>query len=389
MRVLMLAPTPFFGDRGCHVRILEEVRALRGRGVEVLVVTYHLGRDVPEVRAVRTPDVPWVRQLPVGFSWHKPYLDLLLLVTAARAARRFRPDVLHAHLHEGAALASLLGRVLRRPAIADLQGSLTGEMVDHGSLPVRGPLPRAVRGIERAILRGPTRILASSGAFARELGSEWGVAADRIVSLPDGVDPEVFRPGLPAGDLPRRFELEGKRVVVFLGVLTAYQGVDDLLAAWPVVVAAVPDAHLLLMGYPNEDRYRQEVIRQGLAASVTVTGRVDYREAPRYLDLGMVAVSPKRSTTEANGKLLNYMACGLPTVAYDGPVSRECLGDAGVYVPVGDTAGLAAACAALLTDPAERARRGAALRERAVAEFGWPALAVRLIDVYRTCSRER
>ena len=126
MRVLMIAPTPFFGDRGCHVRILEEVRALRRHDVEVLVATYPLGRDIPPVRTVRTVRLPWVRQLPVGFSIHKPGLDLLLLITAARAARRFRPDVIHGHLHEGAALAVVLGRMLGRPAVADLQGSLTG-----------------------------------------------------------------------------------------------------------------------------------------------------------------------------------------------------------------------------------------------------------------------
>ena len=58
MRVLMVAPTPFFGDRGCHIRILEEIRALRGLGVETLLATYAVGRDHPEVRTVRSPRVP-------------------------------------------------------------------------------------------------------------------------------------------------------------------------------------------------------------------------------------------------------------------------------------------------------------------------------------------
>jgi glycosyltransferase involved in cell wall biosynthesis len=389
MRVLMLAPTPFFGDRGCHVRVLEEVRALRPRSVEVLVATYHVGREVPPVATTRTPRLPWVRQLPVGFSIHKPYLDLLLLRTAARAVRRFAPDVLHGHLHEGAAIAALLGRWTGRPAIADLQGSVTGELIDHHTLPGRGPLPALARGLERLVLRGPTRILASSTAFAHELVERWGVAAGRVAALPDGVDTEVFRPGPPPSDLRRRLGLEGKRVVVFLGVLTAYQGVDDLLAAWPAVVAAVPDAHLLLMGYPNAESYRQTVAQRGLAGSVTVPGRIEYDQAPGHLALGDLAVSPKRSATEANGKLLNYMATGLPTVAYDGPVSREILGEAGVLVPLGDTTALGAACAALLADPEDRKRRGQALRERAVSRFAWPVLAGRLVELYRACLAER
>jgi glycosyltransferase involved in cell wall biosynthesis len=385
MRILMLAPTPFFGDRGCHVRILEEVRALRPRGVEPLVVTYHVGRDVPEVVTIRTPRLPWVRRLPVAFSIHKPYLDLLLLLTAVRAWRRFRPDLIHAHLHEGAAVGAVLARCLGVPAIADLQGSLTGELFDHGTLPAAGPVRRLATAIERAIVRRPARLLASSSAFARELVERWGVPAERVIRLPDGVDAEVFRPGMPTEDLRRRLGLAGRRVVVFLGVLTPYQGVDDLLAAWPAIVSAVPDAHLLLMGYPNEARYRELVGRRGLAGSVTVTGRIDYQEAPRYLALGDVAVSPKRSTSEGNGKLLNYMAMGLPTVAYDGPVAREALGEAGAFVPLGDVGALASTCAALLTDDRDRKLRGQGLRERAVAEFSWSALAGRLVDVYRAC----
>jgi glycosyltransferase involved in cell wall biosynthesis len=271
--------------------------------------------------------------------------------------------------------------------VADLQGSLTGELVDHGVLPSTGARIALTRRMERAVLRGPTRILASSCAFATELETRWGVPSERIVPFPDGVDPDVFRPGLPCDDLRRRHGLEGKRVVVFLGVLTRYQGVDDLLAAWPALASQLPDAHLLLMGYPNDVRYRAAVARAGLQGSVTVTGRIDYQEAPRHLVLGDVAVSPKRSATEANGKLLNYMAAGLPTVAYDGPVAREALGPAGVLVPLGDTVGLAAALGELLEDAAQRKLRGEALRERAVAEFGWPALGRRLLDVYRACQR--
>jgi glycosyltransferase involved in cell wall biosynthesis len=385
----MVAPTPFFGDRGCHVRILEEARVLERLGLEVLVATYPVGRDVPGVRTVRAPAVPWVRALPVGFSIHKPYLDLLLLGTALRAARRFAPDLVHAHLHEGAAIGAVLGRVLRRPVVADLQGSVTGEMAAHGHLRQRGR-PAALLGrLEARLVRWPDRVLASSGDFQRELRERWRVPAARLVCLPDGIDPERFRPGLPVDDLRHALGLAGKHVVVYLGVLTAYQGVDDLLGAWPRVTEAVPDAHLLLMGYPNVERYRARVAALGLARSVTVTGRVPYGEAHRYLALGEIGVSPKHASTEANGKLLHYMACGIPAVAYEGPVSRELLGEAGTLVPPGDVGALGAACAGLLADAGERKRRGEALRERAVAEFGWPALGQRLVDVYRACLGER
>src|SRR5262245_34556990 len=154
-------------------------------------------------------------------------------------------------------------------------------------------------------------------------------------------------------------------------------------------MAAVPDAHLLIMGHPNVERYRALAAERTPPGSVTLTGRIAYEETPHYLALGDIGVSAKHVSTEANGKLLNYMAMGLPSVAYDGPVSRELLGDAGVYAPMRDVRALAAAMVGLLRDPHEQKLRGQALRERAVTHFGWSALARRLLDVYRACLKTR
>jgi glycosyltransferase involved in cell wall biosynthesis len=239
------------------------------------------------------------------------------------------------------------------------------------------------------VLHWPARLLPSSANFARELVDVWGLPPKRVVLLADGIDPEFLRPGPAPDALREQLGLVGKRVVVFLGVLTEYQGVDDLLGAWTRVMAAVPDAHLLLMGHPNVERYRARAAELTPPGSVTLTGRIPYGETPRYLALGEVAVSPKHVSTEANGKLLNYMAMGLPSVAYDGPVSRELLGEAGVYAPMRDISALASALIGLLRDPHEQKLRGQALRERVVAHFGWPALGRRLVDVYRTCLEER
>jgi len=244
-----------------------------------------------------------------------------------------------------------------------------------------------VARVERWLVRQPDVILASSSSAARLLESQ-GASAGRIVWFPDGADLSQFRP-LPIDPaLEASFKLSGKRTVVFLGLLTPYQGVDLLIDAAPEVVRAVPSVHFLLMGYPDEGRYRALVDARGLQSFVTVPGRIPYADAARHLSLGKVAVSPKLSATEANGKLLNYMACGLATVATDTPVNRELLGDAGVYVPVNDARALAQALSGLLMDDERCARLGVALRRRAETEFSWPALADRLVDIYERARRD-
>jgi glycosyltransferase involved in cell wall biosynthesis len=381
LRVLVVAPTPFFGDRGCHVRIYEEVRALTARGVDCEIVTYPAGTDPAGLTVRRAPRVPGVGVRAVGPGYTRPILDATLLATSLSTARRFGPDVIHAHLHEGIAVGTILRKRLRIPLVADLQGSLVGELADHGFLS-NGSLSAALVGrVERWLVRRPDVVLASSKAAMRLLESQ-GVAPQRLVWFPDGADVRQFRPEPVDHALEAKLGITGKRTIVFLGLLTAYQGVDLLIDAASDIVRQVPSAHILLMGYPDEDRYRAMVAARGLQSSVTVPGRIPYAEAARYLSLGMVAVSPKLSATEANGKLLNYMACGLATVATDTPVNRELLGEAGVYVPINDAPALAGAVSALLVDDARRARLGRALRQRAEAKFSWPALADRLVGVY-------
>src|SRR4051794_1135247 len=85
LRILMVAPTPYFSDRGCHVRIYEEAKALQAQGHRLLIVTYHLGRDMDGIETLRIPTVPWYRKTSAGPSWHKPYLDVLLFFRALKA----------------------------------------------------------------------------------------------------------------------------------------------------------------------------------------------------------------------------------------------------------------------------------------------------------------
>lgn len=378
-RILMIAPTPFFADRGGHVRIYEEARALQALRHQVEICTYHLGDDRPGIPTHRSLRIPWYNKLSAGPSWHKLYLDVLLFFRTLSVARRFRPDVLHGHLHEGAALGWAVGKLLGLPVVGDFQGSLSGELAAHEFIPSRGSFYRFVAHNEAWIDRLPQVAVASCDDVGRELREQFGVRD--VLLVPDGVDTEVFHPGVEVGDLGSLVP-PGKRAVVYLGLLTAYQGVDHLLAAIPRVLARVPQAYFLVMGYPDEEKYRQKARDLGIDGQVSFPGRIDYDQAARYLALGEVAVGPKLSYTESNGKLYNYMACALPTVAFDTPASREILGDLGVYAPRGDAAALGDAIAGLLEQPEASRQLGRQLRQRVMEHFSWQNTARRLVQAY-------
>jgi glycosyltransferase involved in cell wall biosynthesis len=169
--------------------------------------------------------------------------------------------------------------------------------------------------------------------------------------------------------------------VVYLGLLAPYQGTDLLLRALAHLEYVHPRPFTLIMGFPNVERYQQMARSLGLAPHVHFTGAIPFEAAPMVLALGDVAVAPKLSATEGSGKLLTYMAAGLPIVATDTPVHREYLGELGFYAAPGDSHGLAAALVAAITSP-QRISTGDALRRRATERYTWDHAATQIEDVY-------
>jgi glycosyltransferase involved in cell wall biosynthesis len=381
LRVLMVAPTPFFADRGCHVRIYEQCRALQRAGHEVVVCTYHLGRDLEDVEIRRCARVPWYRKMSAGPSVHKFYIDLLLLATVVREALRQRPAIVHAHLHEGVVIGWVAALLRGTPLVADLQGSLAAELCQHKWVREGGLPHRLFHAAERLINRLPHVTLASSSATRETLAGMH--ERQRSLVLPDGVDAVSFYPDPEAGAAVRhRLGISAdEQVVGFLGMLTEYQGVSVLLKAAQHVLANPRPVRFLVMGYPHVEEYRDKARAMGLGDRVIFTGRVPYEQARAHLSACDVAVSPKVSATEANGKLVNYLAVGLPVIASDTPVNREILEGAGVLTAPGDSEALAAAIGDVLENEQLRNYlRGEAL-QRAM-KLSWESLGERLVDIY-------
>ena len=384
----MIAPTPYFADRGCHVQIYEQIRALRKRGHAITLCTYHIGRDMLGADTIRIPRVPWYRKLEAGPSWHKPYLDVLLFLVSLRAAWRVKPDVIHGHLHEGCAIGFLVGRILGIPLLFDYQGSLTGELQAHRFARKTGAFAALLAWSERRINRLADVVVTQTSDMVEKLRRDPGLPEVHLTY--DGVNTEDFRPGVPDPALKRSLGIpDGKKVIAYLGILSGYQGVDDLVRAIPAVVGKRPDAFFLIMGYPGVQEYGALARSLGVEGDAMFTGRIDYARAADHLHLADVAVGPKHGETEGDGKIYNYMACGLPMVVSDTRPHRELLADGALYAPEGDPHALAEGILTLLEDPARAVRVAAEARRRAVDIFSWDRVAERLEKNYRLAAEVR
>lgn len=392
----MIAPTSFFSDYGGHIRILEETRALQAHGVQVAIVTYHKGNDVLGLDIRRTRPLPWHTDYEVGSSRHKIAFDAYLAYQSLREFRRFRPDIIHGHMHEGALIGGALSKAFGVPLVFDFQGSLTAEMVDHKFITRNGLSFQWLLRMERFITRRlPDAILTSSGTASDLLRDTFSVPDAMIHPLPDCADPVQFDPArfdYARADHPLRRQLalsDDTRIVGYLGLLTDYQGIPHIIEAAAALRRCDAKVHFLVMGYPNVDTYTAQAESAGIGDIMTFTGRIAFDDAPFYLSACDITVAPKVSTSEGSGKLLNYMAMARPVVVYDTPVNREYLAGLGEYAPVGDVAAFTAVIERLLADPEYGRRRGAALRRRAIENYSWDAASQRIRKVYEGLTRAR
>jgi glycosyltransferase involved in cell wall biosynthesis len=393
-RVLMIAPTPFFSDRGTHIRILEEALALERRGYVVTIATYHIGKDLPEnlrskveVRRILRL-LFWYKKLEAGPDWQKLILDLMLLRKVFFLARTTRPDILHGHLHEGVLIGWVVQQLLFwRPMklVADFHGSLTKEMVSHAYLRT-GFLRRVFERIERTVDNLGDAAVTSSGANTREIGAIRTKSAPLTVL--DGVTVGTYVETFSQPAIRRKYGIsEEALVVTYTGALVPNKGIRHFIRALPSIFSGDPRAHVVIAGFPWNE-VEAHFNGQPWMDRVTRITPLPYYDLPEILQMSDIGVDPKEEGVgQASGKMLQYMGAGLPVACFDTPNNREYLGEGGEYAREISAAGLAEAVLRLLRDGELRRRKGEANRARAKERFSWDRTGEKLEEVYQSILR--
>ena len=298
------------------------------------------------------------------------------------------PGLIYHRFDEGSLGGVLLARALGVPLIVEYNGCGIW-IADHWDR----PLPhRGIFGaIERANLRHAHLIVAVSNVLRDEL-LEKGVEPHRILVCPNGVDPDVFCPERDGAAVRGRLDLEGKKVVGFIGTFGPWHGAEVLAHSACEVLRGHPTAAFLFVGDGPERIRVQEILRRGgVEDRCRFSGLVPQDEAPDYLAACDLFVSPHVPNPDGSRffgsptKLFEYMAMGRGIVASDleqiGEVLKD--GETALLVPPGDPAALAAAVGTLLRDPALAGRLGEAARRQAVQEHTWERNARDILDLVR------
>jgi glycosyltransferase involved in cell wall biosynthesis len=321
-RALVIAPQPFFSPRGTPFSVYYRTLVTAELGVAVDLLTYGEGEDVdiPGVRVVRIPRLPFTRGVKVGPSGKKLVLDAVVLLWALGLLLRHRYDFVHAH-EEAVFFCRLLKPVFRYKLVYDMHSSLPQQLGNFRFTTSRRLIGMFER-LENASLAGADAViticpdLASYAESrvadpARHFLIENSIFDDvRLRRSGNGHGGAAVPPALPA--LPA-----GRPVVLYAGTFEPYQGLDILLAAFARVRERRPDAFLCLAGGSLEQvaQYRTLAATLGLSDAAVFLGRVEPAIARRLTTVAAVLTSPRTHGTNTPLKVYEQLASGVPLVA--------------------------------------------------------------------------
>lgn len=353
---------PVFGTKGASVHIQEIVRAWRRRGAEVQVYAVRRGDEVPADLA----DLP-VHIVRVGGKGLDPAeRERAQQRAAAELAEQvlaWGPDVVYERY---SLFSSALARVRAARActgVLEVNAPLIDEQRTHRVL---------VNEIAAAAALGEQLVAADVVACVSEPVAAWvaqwvcavGAPGTEVRVVPNGVNADRIRPVTP--------DLQGDPLVVFVGTLKPWHGVEDLLEA---AALAERPWRLRIVG-DGPQRPVIEQLASEHALDIDLVGAVAPEMIPDALEGALVAVAPYPASDDhyfSPLKVYEYAAAALPVVASRiGQIPQAVVdGETGVLVPPSDPATLAQAIDALVSAPATARALGQAARARMVAQHSW------------------
>ncbi|MGW4717358.1 glycosyltransferase family 4 protein [Nocardia sp. NPDC004260] len=362
MKIGMVCPYSFDVPGGVQAHVVELARVFIERGHKVSVLApASEGTPLPEfvVSAGRAVAIPYngsVARLsfgPMAYTRIRRWIE----------GNDF--DVLHIHEPNAPSLSMLALKIAEGPIVATFHTSTTKSLVLSTFQGVLRPYHEKIAG----------RIAVS------ELARRWQVEAlgSDAVEIPNGVDVPAFAraPMLPGYPRPGG-------TVLFLGRYDEpRKGMEVLLGALPELVRKHPDVEILIVGRGDEDRLRREA--GDLSGHLRFLGQVSDEEKASAMRSADVYVAPNLGGESFGIILIEAMAAGTAVVASELDAFRRVLrdGSAGMLVPVGDSAALAAALHAVLTDDVRR--EGLVhTATQVVGEYDWPVVAEQILRVYET-----
>jgi len=349
------------------------------------------GETVDGLTFYRTPPIVPARS-PVR-EWRE--IGALTKRVAA-LVEEWKPDLLHAHSPVLDALAALrVGKRLGIPVIYEIRAFWEDAAVGNGTGREGSPRYWLTKRVETHAVKSADAVAVICEGLRGDLIAR-GIDPAKIIVSPNGVDLELFGDPPPRDDaLAKTLGLAADDVVIgYIGSFYDYEGIDDLIAAMPALVAAQPKARLLLVGGgPMEAALKRQAAASPAAPHIHFVGRVPHQEVERYYSLIDILAYPRKKMRLTDLvtplKPLEAMAQGKLVAASDVGGHRELIEDGvtGTLFAPDDPAAIATALAALLENRGMWPERRRTARIFVETHRNWSSNILRYEPVYQRLLR--
>jgi len=315
MKILMIAPQPFFEPRGTPFSEYFRIKALSVLGHTVDLVTYPFGVDkaIPGLKIFRCGKLPWIKSVRTGPSLGKVVLDFFLFLKVVQRLWREDYDLIHTH-EEASIIGVFCQKMTKIPHLYDMHSSLVQQM-ENFNFTRSKIIVRLVKFSETISLKNAAAVIVICRSL---LDYAVGITAAAKLTLIENFMDD--RPRISNEEkflrLQREINPEGKKIIMYTGTLETYQGIPLLLESLRLLS---DDFRLILIG-GNEnqvDKLRRQILEMKLEKRVMLLGQKRSRDIPYYLQTASVLVSPRILGTNIPLKIYSYLASGVPVVATD------------------------------------------------------------------------
>jgi len=318
LRILMLAPQPWFQPRGTPFSVLHRIKALSLLGHHVDLATYHIGQNIPihNLTIYRSTKIPFIKNVKVGPSKAKLFLDFFLIVLTLKLLSRNKYNLIHTH-EEASFWGAFLARILKIPHLYDMHSSLPQQLINFKFTKLK-PVLKIFDSLEKFTIQNANAVITICPELQHYIEQKFpdkkgllieNVADNSIVFKPDSQKD---------GELRIKYGLSDKKIILYYGTFEPYQGLELLInSARFVLNGDNKDVIFLLVGGNKKQnlKYKEMVQELKLVNNFIFTGFVQPEIIPAYINMADVLVSPRLKGNNSPLKIYSYLRSGKPIVA--------------------------------------------------------------------------
>jgi len=372
-----LAPCPFFQDRGTPIAIKLVTEVLSGAGHHLHILTYPEGETVPIPNGTitRIATLPGVKNIKPGPSWKKLVYDLVMFFKVVGLVRKNRFDIIHA-VEESAFMALAVKKIYRLPFVFDLDSSMSQQISEKYIL--LKPLKSIMHYFEKKAIRESAGAIAVCKALEEEV---LRCQPEKLVCRLEDIT-NLSEQGREEGFTQTKAFQEP--VIMYVGNLEKYQGIDLLLEGFQKALPRVGEAKLVIVGGGESEikHYQKRADDLGMKERVVFLGPKPVSELPHWLAQARILVSPRRQGNNTPMKIFSYLDSGKAVLATRLSTHTQVLDDEIAYLVAPTPEDMAEGMAVLMENASLRDKLSLAAKKRVQEEYCFEAFQKKLIRFY-------